>query len=533
MNKIKYTLLAGAVALMPISVSAQFNNLQKLQAAERIITNLYVDSVDENKIVEEAIVAMLKTLDPHSLYSDAAETKELTTPLDGSFSGIGIQFNMLDDTLRVIQTVVGGPSEKVGLLPGDRILTANDSLISGAKRKNSSVLNILRGPKGSPVNVTVLRRGVKEPIHFRIIRDDIPIESVVAAYMVTPEVGYISITNFAEKTPEELKTAMTQLKKQGMKHLILDLEDNGGGYMNSAVEMAEEFLAKDDMIVSTRSPRTTGTTEYRSSRSGMMPDGRLVVMVNQYSASASEILSGAIQDHDRGVIVGRRTFGKGLVQRPIPFPDGSMIRLTVARYYTPSGRTIQKPYNREEPDDYRMDIYHRFKAGEFTSADSVHFDQSQKVTTLKNGRTIYGGGGIMPDVFVPIDTTLITPFYRDIVAKGVLNRFVMNYVDANRKDLTSKYKNEDSFVNQFQVTPKMIDDIKEMAVKDSIKIDESQVETSKKALEANIKGLIGRDLFVNGTYSRIVNPLDPIFVEAVAVITDPERYNEILKKQPK
>ena len=525
--------MAGIMAFMPFAMSAQFNNLRKLQTAEQIITNLYVDSVDENKIVEEAIIAMLKTLDPHSLYSHAAETKELTTPLDGRFSGIGIQFNMLDDTLRVIQTVVGGPSEKVGILPGDRILTANDSLISGAKRKNSSVLNILRGPKGTPVNVTVLRRGVKEPIQFRIIRDDIPIESVLAAYMVTPEVGYISIANFAENTPEELTTAMTQLKKQGMKHLILDLEDNGGGYMNSAVDMAGEFLAKGDLIVSTRSPRTTGTTEYRSDRSGMMPDGRLVVMVNQYSASASEILSGAIQDHDRGVVVGRRTFGKGLVQRPIPFPDGSMIRLTVARYYTPSGRTIQKPYNQNDIDDYRMDIYHRYQAGEFSSADSVHFDPSQKVTTLKTGRTIYGGGGIMPDVFVPIDTTLVTPFYRDLVAKGVLNRFVMNYVDENRKELKRKYKTEDLFVENFVVTPQMVDKIIEMAANDSIKIVDEQVEKSKKALEANIKGLIGRDLFVNGTYSRIVNPLDPIFVEAVAVISDPERYNEILKKQTK
>lgn len=533
MNRIKLTILSGLLAASAVPVSAQFNNAAKLQAAHKIITNLYVDSVDETKMVEDAIVAMLKTLDPHSLYSDPAETKELTTPLDGRFSGIGIQFNMLDDTLRVIQTVVGGPSEKVGLLPGDRILTANDSIISGAKRKNSSVLNILRGPKGTPVNVTVLRRGVKEPIKFRIIRDDIPIESVTAAYMVIPEVGYISVSNFAEKTPEELRDAMIQLKKQGMKDLILDLEDNGGGYMNSAVEMAGEFLSKGDLVVSTRSPRTSGTTEYRSEHSGMMPQGRLVVMVNQYSASASEILSGAIQDHDRGVIVGRRTFGKGLVQRPIPFPDGSMIRLTVSRYYTPSGRTIQKPYKPGESEDYQLDILHRYEAGEFSSADSVHFDNSQKVTTLKNSRTIYGGGGIMPDVFVPIDTTGITPYYRDLVAKGILNRFVVNYVDQNRSILKKDYPTEDSFVENFAVTPEMLADVKKLAHNDSIKIEERQVETSRKVIEANIKGLIGRDLFVNGTYSRIVNPLDPIFAEAVKVITDPKRYDEILKRQSK
>ena len=532
MNITKITIISGLIAAASMPLSAQqFNNAAKLQAAEKIITNLYVDSVDETKMVEDAIVAMLKTLDPHSLYSDAAETKELTTPLDGRFSGIGIQFNMLDDTLRVIQTVVGGPSEKVGLLPGDRILTANDSIISGAKRKNSSVLNILRGPKGTPVNVTVLRRGVNEPIKFRIIRDDIPIESVTAAYMVTPEVGYISVSNFAENTPEELKDAMIKLKKQGMKDLILDIEDNGGGYMNSAVEMAGEFLSKGDLVVSTRSPRTTGTTEYRSEHIGMMPEGRLVVMVNQYSASASEILSGAIQDHDRGVIVGRRTFGKGLVQRPIPFPDGSMIRLTVSRYYTPSGRTIQKPYKPGESDDYQLDILHRYEAGEFSSVDSVHFDQSQKVTTLKNGRTIYGGGGIMPDVFVPIDTTLLTPYYRDLVAKGILNRFVVHYVDDNRNKLKKEYNNEEKFVEQFAVTPDMLDEIKRLAVNDSIKYDESQAEKSRILIESNIKGLIGRDLFENGTYSRIVNPLDPIFAEAVKVITDPERYDSILKRR--
>lgn len=536
--KIKYLSISMMFAMFAFMGFAQVKNQdktlpgfdqgRKLQYAEKIISAYYVDEIDEGKIVEEAIKAMLATLDPHSVYSDPEETKELTTPLEGNFSGIGIQFNMLNDTLRIIQTVPGGPSEKVGLLPGDRILVANDSIMSGAKRKNTAVMAILRGPKGTTVDVLVSRKGESQPIKFRIVRDDIPIESVDAAYMVSPKTGYISVVNFAERTPDELREAIRRLQKEGMENLILDLQDNGGGYMNSAVEMAGEFLSKGDLVVSTRAPRTNGEVRYEVENKGLMPDGRLVVLVNQYSASASEILSGAIQDHDRGLVVGRRTFGKGLVQRPMPFPDGSMIRLTVSRYYTPSGRTIQKPYTKGHQEDYTLDMINRYNSGELMSADSVHFADSLKTTTLKNKRIIYGGGGIMPDLFVPVDTTGFSIYYRDLVAKGIINKFVIEYVDQNRSKLKSLYPDSKTFVEKFNVDSAMINRLIAIAAKDSVIYNPEQYEISKKMIEAVTKGLIGRDLFDSGTYQMVTNPLNPIFTEAIGLIEDKQRYDAIL-----
>ncbi len=513
----------SSVVAMPQSDAAK-----KLSMAERIINTYYVDSVGEDKLVEDAIVAMLKTLDPHSQYSDPAETKELTTPLQGNFSGIGIQFNMLNDTLYIIQTVAGGPSEKVGLRAGDRILSAGDSILSGVKRPNSAILNILRGPKGSDIDIKVLRKGEPQPISFRVTRDNIPMESVDAVYMAEPKTGYIRVTRFAETTPDELRKALIKLKKQGMENLILDLEDNGGGYMVAAVEMAEQFLTPGDLVVSTRAPRMGINQEYFAEKKGLMPEGRLVVLVNQYSASASEILSGAIQDHDRGLIVGRRTFGKGLVQRPFPFPDGSMIRLTIARYYTPSGRTIQKPYIKGDSEEYAMDIKHRIDNGELMNADSIHFDDSKQTTTLKNKRRIYGGGGIMPDLFVPVDTSAYSRYYRDLIAKGIINRFCIEYVDKNRSQLTARYPTEDDYVKSFEVTDIMLQDMIAMAQADSINFDKEQFETSMTAIKTVLKGLIGRDLFTSSTYSRIVNPINPTFRQALDLINDEQRYKKLL-----
>ena len=393
---------------------------RKLLMAEQLIERFYVDTVNANKMVEEAIVAMLKTLDPHSTYSDPDETKELTTPLEGIFSGIGVQFNMLSDTLFVIQTTAGGPSEKVGILPGDRIVQAGDSVIAGRKLPNSRIIKILRGPKGSEVTLKVLRKGSAEPILFNVTRDDIPIYSVDAAYMATPTTAYIRISRFAEATDKEFAQSVEKLKKEGMTDLIVDLEDNTGGYLQAALNLASHFLDKGDLVVYTESPKIPGA-EFRVDKRGDLRDGKVVVMVNQYSASASEILAGALQDNDRGLIVGRRTFGKGLVQRPFPFPDGSMIRLTTAKYHTPTGRCIQKPYTSGDDQHYRKDILHRYEAGEFSSTDSIHMPDSLRFETLKNHRPVYGGGGIMPDVFVPIDTTAFTTYYRDLVAKGIIN----------------------------------------------------------------------------------------------------------------
>lgn len=502
---------------------------QKLRYAEKVIETYYVDSVNSDKIVTDAIVAMLKTLDPHSSYSDPEETRELTIPLEGGFSGIGIQFNMLNDTLFVIQTTSGGPSEKVGILPGDRILQAGDSVLSGVKSPNSRILRILRGPKGSEVDLKVLRKGAAQPLAFHVTRDDIPVYSVDASYMADPTTGYIRISRFAESTNEEFKKALAELKKKGMKNLIIDLEDNGGGFLNAATDLASHFLNKGDLVVYTDAPKL-GRQDYIVEKSGDMTDGKVVVMANQYSASASEILSGALQDNDRGLIVGRRTFGKGLVQRPFPIPDGSMIRLTVSRYYTPSGRSIQKPYAPGDGDDYRKDMLHRYEAGEFSSEDSVHLPDSLRYETLRNHRAVYGGGGIMPDLFVPIDTTAYSDYYRDLVAKGIINRYSITYVDDHRKELKAAYLTEQKFIDGFEVTPAMLDEIVKMGEADSVKYNAEQMARSEKMMSTIIKGIIGRDMFDTSTYFKIVNPvLSPSYRQALALINDDEHYSRLLR----
>ncbi len=521
------------IAATFIYVTAQqFTPSQKLRYAEGIIETFYVDTVNSGKIVDEAIIAMLKTLDPHSTYSSPEETKELTEPLNGNFSGIGIQFNMLQDTLYVIQTTAGGPSERVGILAGDRIISANDTAIAGVKMKNADVIKRLRGPKGSTVDVKVLRRGESEPIEFRITRDNIPIYSIDAAYMADPTTGYIRISRFAAETPEEFIKAFALLKKEGMKNLIIDVESNGGGYMNAATQLVNNFLNDGDLIVYTDSPRSQ-PYYFRAQSDGHFLDGRIVVMVNQYSASASEILAGALQDNDRGLVVGRRTFGKGLVQRPFPFPDGSMIRLTVSRYYTPAGRCIQKPYEEGEGDDYREDLKRRYEAGEYMNADSVHFADSLKYTTLRNKRTVYGGGGIMPDLFVPIDTTGYSDYYRDLVAKGVINRYCIDYVDSNRKALKKQYRNEDAFISEFDVTPEMMQAVIDFGEKEGVKYNETEYRTSETIIRTLVKAVIARDLFETSSYYRVANGLNPTYNEALRLINDEAEYNRLLSGMPK
>lgn len=534
----RFVILVLAVCLLPLATQVQGKDKgefkltpdRKLLMAEQVIERFYVDSVDAGNMVQDAIVAMLKTLDPHSSYSDPEETKELTTPLEGNFSGIGVQFNMLNDTLFVIQTTSGGPSEKVGILPGDRIVQAGDSVIAGRKLPNSRIIKILRGPKGSEVDLKVLRRGEAQPIVFHVVRDDIPVYSVDAAYMADPTTGYIRVSRFGEETDKEFEAALEKLRKQGMKNLIVDLEDNGGGYLQAAHQLASHFLDKGDMVVYTDAPKM-GRTVYAVEKPGNFNKGRLVIMANQYSASASEILSGAVQDNDRGLIVGRRTFGKGLVQRPFPFPDGSMIRLTVSRYYTPSGRSIQKPYAPGDEESYRKDMLHRYEAGEFSSADSIHLPDSLRFETLHNHRPVYGGGGIMPDLFVPIDTTAFTPYYRNLVAKGILNRFCITYVDRNRSRLNREYPDVDAFITKFNVDSAMIEDIVKLGVADSVKLDSAQLERSRPMIETIVKGIIARDLFDTSAYFRVVNPqLSPVYREALGLINDERRYNKLLRE---
>ncbi|MBD5363618.1 MAG: S41 family peptidase [Bacteroides sp.] len=527
-------LLPAALGLMASAVSAnifqprQFDAAQKLHVAEQIIENCYVDTLSVDKVVEQGIIAMLKELDPHSTYTNAAETKALTEPLNGNFSGIGVQFQIVQDTVYVIQAVVGGPSEKVGIIPGDRIVACNDTVIAGKNLQNSEIMKRLRGPKGSVANLKVVRRSEPDTLSFRVIRADIPLYTVDAAYMADPTTGYIKVASFGQETTKEFKEALSKLKAQGMKNLIIDVQDNGGGYLSAAVEMAELFLPRDASIV-----YTEGLHQPRQQYNAgvFKPDtkSRLVIMTNEYSASASEILSGAVQDNDRGLIVGRRTFGKGLVQRPFPFPDGSMIRLTTAHYYTPSGRSIQKPYTRGESEDYAKDIHNRYEHGEFYSLDSIRVDSTQVYSTLLHGRKVYGGGGILPDLFVPADTTGINKYFRELRAKNVINQFVVDYVENNRSNLKQTYKTEDDFIKYFTVTPEMIADFINLGEKLEVEPDTAAFKESEPYIAGNIKGLIGRDLFTPSTYYRVFNPLNPVYRRALDLINDPKRYNSLLQ----
>ena len=526
-------LVVGLGLLFSMSMSAQKSMpqaMQKLLNAEYAISSLYVDSVNEDKLIEDAIKGMLESLDPHSSYTDAKETKDLEEPLQGEFSGVGIQFNMNKDTLYVIQTVPGGPSERVGVLAGDRIIYVNDTLIAGVKMKNSDIQKRLRGKKGTKVTIQVKRPGVKELITFRITRDNIPLHSIDASYMLDEQTGYLRISRFGAKTHEEMMDALKELKKQGMTQLIMDLSDNGGGYLNAAIDMCNEFLQRGQMMVYTEganSPRN----EAHANGWGDYKDLPMVVIVNQYSASAAEIFAGAMQDWDRAVVVGRRTFGKGLVQRPFKFEDGSMMRLTVARYYTPSGRCIQKPYNRGDKKAYEHELLDRYNEGEYYCLDSIQFNDSLRYTTCINGRTIYGGGGVMPDIFVPVDTSEYSTYYRDMSAKGIINQYVIGYVDKHRKSISKDYKTLKDFDSYFRVSDEMMRDFIAMGEKDSVKYDEEKYRTSEQLLKDIIKGLIARDVYGDqSAYNIIINHRNHDVQAAYEVLNDRERFDRLLRE---
>ena len=493
------------------------NPVRKLQLAQFAITNLYVDQVDDNKLVESAIKGMLEELDPHSTYSTPEEVKRMNEPLQGNFDGIGIQFNMAEDTLFVIQPVSGGPSEKVGILAGDRIVMVNDTVIAGVKMSTEDVMRRLKGPKGTQVNVKVLRRGVPELLSFTIRRDKIPVYSLDASYMIAPKIGYIKINRFAATTHEEFMDALATLKGQGMKDLILDLQGNGGGYLNAAIDIANEFLGEKELIVYTEG-RRSARRDFYANGNGKHQFGKLVVLVDEYSASASEIVSGAVQDWDRGMVVGRRTFGKGLVQRPIDLPDGSMIRLTISRYYTPAGRCIQKPY--ENTENYAADLIERYNRGEMMSADSIHFPDSLKCTTLKKGRIVYGGGGIMPDYFVPVDTTLYTDYHRQISYKGVLLKVHYQLIDSYRKEWNKQFKDYASFAQNFELTEPMMQRLTDEATKAGISYHEEQYRKSEPLLKLQLKALIARDLWDMNEYYHTINAVDESVKKALELLKE-------------
>uniref|UniRef100_UPI003FF03879 S41 family peptidase n=1 Tax=Candidatus Limisoma sp. TaxID=3076476 RepID=UPI003FF03879 len=530
----KYLAAAVICAAATFGISAQYSRSnsasrqqQKLLMVENIVNNLYVDNVDEEKIVENAVRGILENLDPHSSYSTKEETTSSQETMQGSFSGIGIQFNMQKDTLYVVQTIAGGPSEKVGILPGDRFIAVDDSIIAGRKLKNTDIMKRLRGPKGTKVNIKVKRGSNAELLEFRITRDDIPLNSIDAVYMADGKTGYIRLSRFAATSYKEFKDAITKLKKQGMQQLILDLTDNGGGYMQIAAQIANEMLNRGNLIVYTQG-RKSPRQNLNADGSGTFRTQKVVVMINQFSASASEILSGAIQDWDRGVVVGRRSFGKGLVQREFLLPDSSSFRLTIARYYTPSGRNIQKPYVKGDREDYDKDIIDRYNHGELQSADSIHFADSLKHTTLRLHRTVYGGGGIMPDVFVPLDTTQYTDYHRRLVAKGIIPLFALRYVDKNRADLKAQYPDAQKFIKEFTVTDEMLNNLVDAGKAEKVDFDKSQFAKSKEMLRTFVKAAIANDLFSTGAYFQIVNEQNDIYKEALSIINDDARYRKII-----
>ena len=534
MKKMKYLAAAVICAAATFGISAQYSRSnsasrqqQKLLMVENIVNNLYVDNVDEEKIVENAVRGILENLDPHSSYSTKEETTSSQETMQGSFSGIGIQFNMQKDTLYVVQTIAGGPSEKVGILPGDRFIAVDDSIIAGRKLKNTDIMKRLRGPKGTKVNIKVKRGSNAELLEFRITRDDIPLNSIDAVYMADGKTGYIRLSRFAATSYKEFKDAITKLKKQGMQQLILDLTDNGGGYMQIAAQIANEMLNRGNLIVYTQG-RKSPRQNLNADGSGTFRTQKVVVMINQFSASASEILSGAVQDWDRGVVVGRRSFGKGLVQREFLLPDSSSFRLTIARYYTPSGRNIQKPYVKGDREDYDKDIIDRYNHGELQSADSIHFADSLKHTTLRLHRTVYGGGGIMPDVFVPLDTTQYTDYHRRLVAKGIIPQFALRYVDKNRADLKAQYPDAQKFIKEFTVTDEMLNNLVDAGKAEKVDFDKLQFAKSKEMLRTFVKAAIANDLFSTGAYFQIVNEQNDIYKEALSIINDDARYHKII-----
>lgn len=542
-NRSLFTIIATLffLAVSVTHANAQNQNtgssaLRKLQIAEFAIDNLYVDDVDEDKLVEGAIKGMLEQLDPHSTYSDPEEVRKMNEPLVGNFDGIGVQFNMIEDTLFVIQPVSNGPSEKVGVLAGDRIIAVDDTTIAGVKMTTEEIMRRLRGPKGTEVEITVVRRGVNDPINFAIIRDKIPIYSLDANYMIQPGVGYIRINRFGATTAEEFTQALKNLQKQGMKDLILDLQGNGGGYLNASIDLANEFLEQKELIVYTEGRRAQ-RSEFFAKGTGNFKRGKLIVLVDEYSASASEIVSGAIQDWDRGVIVGRRTFGKGLVQRPIDLPDGSMIRLTVARYYTPAGRSIQKPYSASNTategvttDNYHHDLIERYNRGEMTNADSIHFPDSLKYETRKLERVVYGGGGIMPDYFVPIDTTIYTNYHRQLVAKGVILRVTMKYIENNRQQLQSAYRNFNQFNQNFEVGENLLSSMRTAAEQENIEFNQEQYDTSLPLISNQLKALIARDLWDMNEYFQVINGTNQSVRKALEILNSAE-YESILSRR--
>ena len=513
-------LLIAATFIAGLYFGSGINNTQNISGNNKfnsilsLINNEYVDHVNMDSLIEETIPELLSHLDPHSTYIPAKDLKAVNDELDGTFSGIGISFMLKNDTISIIEVLSGGPSEKVGLMPGDRIVSVDDSIVAGKNFTNEKVLSILRGEKGSQVKLGIKRNTAKETLHFYLIRDDIPVTSVDAAYIIAPEIGYIKVNKFGRTTYNEFLTSMTQLRNEGAQKYIIDLRGNGGGFMEMAILMANEFLPDDNIIVFTKGRTKRESISTLSDGNGSFYDSEVVVLIDEYSASASEILAGAIQDNDRGLIIGRRSFGKGLVQRQTELPDSSALRLTVSRYHTPSGRCIQKEYTPGKTNDYDYDIINRFNHGEAFNADSIKLNKSLEFTTA-HGRKVYGGGGIMPDVFVPNDTSGITNYYLKIANAGLLQKFAFDYCDTNR-DKLNQSEDANDLLNKLPSDETLLQSFVKYATQNGIPARWYYINISSALIVNQIKSLIARDILGSQSFYHIYNTQDNCVQKAIS-----------------
>ena len=512
-----------ACILLSLNPAQSQEATDKMTGFLKIIEKYYNEKLDQDSLVEVAIKDMLKDLDPHSNYMTKKALEKSDEQLQGKFEGVGIQFNILKDTIFVVQTISGGPSESVGIMAGDKIVEVDGEIVAGIGIDNSGVIKRLRGDKGSKVEVKIKRGGVRDLLDFLITRDKIPVFALDASYMIDEEIGYVRLSRFSAKATEEVKAAIIDLKSQGMKDLILDLTGNGGGYLTSAITLADEFIDEDKLLVYTEG-RAFPKKEEKARIDGSFEEGNLVVMINQSSASASEIVSGAVQDWDRGLLVGRRSFGKGLVQRTFYLPDRSAVRLTVANYYTPSGRFIQRPYDKGR-EDYNKEFTKRYKSGELFESGDVEFPDSLKYYTAGE-RVVYGGGGIMPDIFVGIDTTYNSFYLGKLSRRGILNRFALNYVDKNRSILESKYTNVKDFKEGFNFNDKLLKELYSFASENEIEAGEEDFSNSVPRLQNIAKALIARNLWKSTAYYEITNEMNPIYIEALDVIKDKKMFKK-------